>query len=166
MIEIERKFLVKNTAWGTPTSTHRIEQGYMFLGEDRNMRIRRSDEIYSTALKISIDPLTRYEFESEIEPAQGRVMLAELCVSRPVKKTRYLISHHAMMWEVDVFDGSNAGLIVAEIELPSADKSFDTPPWVGPEVSDDKRFANAALSQTPFCDWGLTYQELVSQITA
>jgi CYTH domain-containing protein len=67
MIEIERKFLVTHTDWGEPQSTHRIEQGYMFLGEDRNMRIRRSDDIYSTALKISIDPLTRYEFESEIE---------------------------------------------------------------------------------------------------
>jgi adenylate cyclase len=166
MIEIERKFLVTNTDWGAPETTHRIEQGYMFIEEDRNMRIRRSGDIYTTALKVSIDPLTRYEFETEIEPEHGLLMLSKLCVSQPVRKTRHLISFKGMAWEVDVFHDSNAGLIVAEIELSATDEHFETPPWVGPEVSADKRFANAALSKTPFRDWGLTYQELVSQKSA
>jgi adenylate cyclase len=93
-------------------------------------------------------------------------MLAKLCVSHPVKKTRHLILFKDMMWEIDVFDGSNAGLIIAEIELSSAENSFEAPPWIGPEVSGEKRFANAALSETPFSDWGITYQDLVSQQSA
>jgi len=40
-------------------------------------------------------------------------------------------------WEIDVFHGDNDGLIVAEIELSRESETFEHPPWLGKEVSDD-----------------------------
>jgi CYTH domain-containing protein len=53
------------------------------------------------------------------------------------------------MWEVDVFEGHHEGLIMAEVEMSSVDEEVVLPSWVGREVSDDDRYANASLSRTP-----------------
>ena len=119
MIEIERKFLVRDINWGQPLSNRRIEQGYLFIGEDRTMP--------------------------------------------PILKTRHVVVFGGKNWEIDVFDGASAGLIVAEIELESEEESFALPPWIGPEVTDDDRFFNAALAQTPFLEWGISYAELLAE---
>jgi adenylate cyclase len=165
MIEIERKFLVKNRDWGTAASTRRIEQGYVFIADDRTMRVRRSGEAYSMALKVGTGSMTRHEIEFPIEAAQGQRMLDLLCVEAPIQKTRHVIAFAGKDWEVDVFDGTNAGLIVAEVELSSEDEQFALPPWLGPEVTGDRRFFNAALSQAPFGDWGVSYEDLLAEKT-
>jgi adenylate cyclase len=54
---------------------------------------------------------------------------------------------------VDVFEGDNAGLVVAEIELPSEEAGFEKPAWLGDEVSDDPRYYNVSLVTHPYCDW-------------
>ena len=149
MIEIERKFLVRDINWGQPLSNRRIEQGYLFIGEDRTMRIRRSGDRYSLTLKVTGDGLARHEIETDIEP--------------PILKTRHVVVFGGKNWEIDVFDGASAGLIVAEIELESEEESFALPPWIGPEVTDDDRFFNAALAQTPFLEWGISYAELLAE---
>ena len=52
--------------------------------------------------------------------------------------------------EVDVFSGSNQGLILAEIELTSEDERFQKPEWIGQEVSQDARYFNVNLQKYPF----------------
>ena len=165
MLEIERKFLVRNTSWGEPVSSRRIEQGYLFIAADRTMRIRRSDGTYTLTLKVQAEGIARHEIEMEIGSGQGQTMLDGLCVEPPIRKTRHIVIHENRTWEIDVFDGDNAGLIVAEIELTSEDDAFDRPFWVGPEVTDDSRFFNAALSRTPFSKWGKSYAELLAEKT-
>jgi adenylate cyclase len=49
---------------------------------------------------------------------------------------------------VDVFEGPLDGLVIAEVELPRPDHPLDLPPWAGSEVTDDPRYANAALAST------------------
>ncbi len=165
MLEIERKFLVRNTSWEEPVSSHRIEQGYLFIAADRTMRIRRSDGTYTLTLKVQAEGLARHEIETEIDAGKGQALLDGLCVKPPIRKTRHVVIHKNKTWEIDIFDGANAGLIVAEIELTSEDEAFERPRWIGPEVTDDSRFFNAALSGRPFSEWGLSYADLLAEIT-
>ena len=81
-----------------------------------------------------------------------RALLA-LCVGGLIDKRRHLVQHQGHLWEVDEFLGDNAGLVVAEIELDSADEAFARPDWIGAEVTDDARYYNLALASHPFCRW-------------
>ncbi len=56
-------------------------------------------------------------------------------------------------WEIDEFEERNAGLVVAEVELDSADQAIDLPPWAGEEVTDVDRYYNVALAVEPFDSW-------------
>ena len=58
-----------------------------------------------------------------------------------------------MTWELDVFSGANEGLVMAEIELESEEQEFETPDWLGEEVSGDVRDFNSALARNPFSEW-------------
>ena len=57
------------------------------------------------------------------------------------------------LWEVDVFDGANAGLVIAEIELAREDEVFAVPEWLGAEVSGDPRYFNSRLAEHPYRSW-------------
>jgi adenylate cyclase len=61
--------------------------------------------------------------------------------------------HEGKKWEVDVFGGENAGLVIAELELASEDDAFAKPAWVLDDVSDDPRYYNSNLVKTPFSRW-------------
>ena len=70
-----------------------------------------------------------------------------------VSKTRYEILFENKLWEVDVFNGANEGLIVAEIELESEEEKFSMPDWVTKEVTEDPGYYNSNLATTPFKIW-------------
>jgi len=57
------------------------------------------------------------------------------------------------VWEVDEFLGENQGLVVAEVELPTADTAFAKPNWVGDEVTEDARYYNSNLIALPYVRW-------------
>ena len=99
--------------------------------------------------------MTRFEYEYEIPLADADEMLDRLCAKPLVEKTRYLILTGGHTWEIDVFSGCNDGLVVAEIELDHENESIDFPPWVGDEVTDDKRYYNVYLVQHPYSSWSL-----------
>jgi CYTH domain-containing protein len=64
-----------------------------------------------------------------------------------------LLSVGHSTWEIDVFEGENKGLVIAEIELSSEDESFDIPNWLGEEVSSDSKYYNSSLIKKPFVSW-------------
>ena len=80
-------------------------------------------------------------------------MLAELCEWPLIEKTRHTLDWAGKTWEVDVFAGENAGLVVAEVELDREDEVVQSPPWIGEEVSEDPRYYNANLVHNPYCKW-------------
>ena len=49
------------------------------------------------------------------------------------------------IWEIDVFQGKLAGLIIAEIELKSENETFTKPNWVIEDVSDNIEYYNSRL---------------------
>ena len=148
-IEIERKFLVTSDAWRA--SVRRaipMAQGYV-RSLDATVRVRiAGDEAFLT-LKGRTTGVSRSEWEYPIPVTDARQMLDELCGGGQVIKTRHEVEHAGFVWEVDVFEGENTGLVMAEIELPSEDATFNLPVWAGEEVSGDARYYNSALAREP-----------------
>ena len=152
-VEIERKFLVHRDLLPVLPPGDTIIQGYIPALNRITVRVRvRSDRAWLT-LKGASTGISRSEFEYEIPLADARAMLAELCQAGVIEKTRYEIVHAGMRWELDIFAGANAGLIVAELELPHEDQQFEKPAWVAEEVSADPRYSNQALVQNPWTWW-------------
>lgn len=152
-IEIERKFLLAGDAWRTHVeSTRRLAQGYLG-GERASLRVRIGGEAAWLTIKARSAGRARREFEYPIPPADAEILLAELCLPGRIEKLRHHVRHAGMLWEIDEFLGANAGLVVAEIELPAVDAGFARPDWLGREVSDDLRYYNSALAQRPYAQW-------------
>lgn len=153
-LEIERKFLVCGEFLDQATEATEIVQGYLSLLPDRTVRVRvRGEKGYITVKGLADDSgITRYEWEKEIPVDDARELL-KLCEPTLVEKTRYLVYYGRHRFEVDVFHGANSGLVMAEIELLSADEAFEKPPWLGEEVSGDPRYYNSALSVKPYSRW-------------
>ena len=152
-LEIERKFLTLSDDWRQQSShSEDMIQGYLGNTEKLSMRVRITGECALLNIKTRSIGSSRHEYEYEIPLADGR----ELLESRQgpcIEKTRYYVPVGKHTWEIDVFTGDNAGLVVAEIELQHNEESFDKPAWLGPEVTDDERYYNAALARHPFSLW-------------
>ena len=160
-LEIERKFLVKDDSYRQLAySSSRILQGYICSGHGRTVRVRlRGDCGYLTIKGPSMDGgLSRYEFEKEITTEEAE-QLFRLCEPGVIDKTRYLVKSGQHTFEVDEFYGDNEGLVMAEVELRSADEPFEKPDFIGKEVTGDRRFYNSHLRRMPFILWGKTLTE-------
>ncbi|MBI4693120.1 MAG: CYTH domain-containing protein [Gammaproteobacteria bacterium] len=152
--EIERKFLVLNDDWradadaGTPMS-----QAYLGSNPRCSVRVRIEGDAAKLNIKSATLGIERTEYEYTIPVADAREMLAQLCGGHTVEKVRYAVHCGAHVYEIDVFEGANAGLVVAEIELGHPDEQFVRPDWLGAEVSHDVRYYNVRLLEHPFRDW-------------
>jgi adenylate cyclase len=159
-IEIERKFLVMSDGWrGRVEKSVRMAQGYLndlaSVSEGvqkASVRVRIAGDEAFLNLKSRELGHTRQEFDYAIPVADAEALL-KLCVGCLIDKTRHYVRHAGFLWEIDEFAGANAGLIVAEIELPMADTAFDKPEWVGREVTDALRYYNLALAERPYAQW-------------
>lgn len=152
--EIERKFLVAGQGWRDHVrASARFEQGYLCGEGPASVRVRVEDTRANLNVKAAVIGTARAEYEYPIPLTEAREMLASLCVAPPVIKTRHWVDHDGHTWEIDVFEGENAPLVVAEIELNAADETFARPGWLGDEVSDDRRYYNHALSFEPYGRW-------------
>lgn len=148
-VEIERKFLfdpLKLPPLGKP---HTIKQGYV-PAEGATVRVRLKDDKAYLTLKGKAKALVRSEFEYEIPTKDAQAMLDELCAPPLIEKRRYEVMYEGHLWELDIFEGENEGLYLAEIELSSPDEHFALPPWVIKEVTDDRRYYNANLRTLPY----------------
>lgn len=153
-MEIERKYLVIRDSWtDCASSGERLVQGYLCADGPASVRVRIEGEKANINIKAAVTGPVRAEYEYAVPLADAQDMLPGLCIAAPVEKTRHRVRHGGHTWEVDVFEGANAGLVVAEIELKTADEAFDTPDWVGREVTNDRNYYNHALALHPFRDW-------------
>lgn len=152
-IEIERKFLVDPDKWllEPKRSFIQVIQGYLSIDPDKVIRVRISGTQGYITIK-GAGFMVRPEYEYAIPKADAMVLIQNYCIGK-VEKIRYYIENEGQMWEVDEFQGANAGLIVAEIELESSDNVVKLPKWITKEVTGDERFFNLYLSQHPFKTW-------------
>ena len=152
--EIERKFTVINDSWRAHVkSSARYRQGYMGQADKASIRVRLENDRALLNIKSATLGVERLEYEYEIPVADANEMLDRLCEKPLIEKTRFFVDHDGHEWEVDVFEGDNEGLVVAEIELDSADEQFSRPEWAGEDVSHDTRYYNVCLVTHPYKDW-------------
>ena len=159
-IEIERKFLVSRRPEGELVKRQSIRQGYIARESGNSVRIRQKNDKFILSIKSKKGRNERYELEYEVSETDA-TLLFKLCTGPLIEKTREIYSFRGHLWEVDIFHGANDGLIIAEVELDSADELFEKPDWIAREVSQDARFFNAYLFSHPYVGWGLSYQELL-----
>ncbi len=153
-IEIERKFLVKNDDWKADVQrSEPFRQGYLLNDKDVSVRVRLTDNGAQLTIKGATSGLSRTEYEYPISTEDAEHLLDELCTPPLIEKTRHWLQHGAHTWEIDVFEGDNQGLVVAEVELDAADESIDLPDWLGEDVSNDPRYLNASLVKHPYSQW-------------
>ncbi len=153
-IEIERKFLVQTEDWRTAANARRkFKQFYLAIDQRSNVRIRIEDGVGAwLTVKSAQSGATRSEFEYPI-PIEDAEQMTAMAVGAVIAKVRHIVPFAGLDWEVDEFAGDNEGLVIAEVELASQDQSLELPRWVGQEVTNDKRYYNASLAETPFKKW-------------
>lgn len=152
-LEIERKFLVDTARWRPSDAGTRYRQGYLSTDPARNVRIRLAGADAWLTVKGTTVGMTREEYEYPVPAADAGAMLDRLCLRPLIEKTRYRVDVAGLTWEVDVFDGENAGLVIAEVELADARQRIVLPDWAGREITDDPRYYNASLVRHPYTRW-------------
>ena len=146
MNEIERKFLLNylpakaGSSGGLP-----ILQGYLWIGAEREARIRQYGKKYSLTIKDGRG-LSRGETEVAISKKQFDELWPATTELR-IEKVRHKVSWKGRTVEIDQFGGLLKGLQLAEVEFPDENTAadFELPPWLGQEVTDDALFRNQTL---------------------
>lgn len=145
--EIERKFLVNGDAWRqSVTRNIAVRQAYLSGADAMTIRVRIVDDAkaFLTLKSPQLGPV-RSEFEYAI-PVGDALALIAARTGLLIEKRRHIVETGGARWEIDVFEGAHAGLVIAEIELQDASASFERPPWLGQEVTGDERYYNAHLA--------------------
>jgi adenylate cyclase len=153
-LEIERKFRVAGDGWKPlVTRTRRLRQAYLTKNGPLSIRVRiDADETGTLTIKAAHSGMERHEYEYAIPLADAEELIRQREGS-VISKVRHIVPIGGLNWEVDVFDGENAGLVIAEVELDRPDRTFERPDWLGEEVTGDRRYYNADLAKRPFTSW-------------
>jgi adenylate cyclase len=165
-IEIERKFLLAGEGWRELAQrSERIAQGYLVSGAaivsghaKCSVRVRISGSEAWLNIKSATLGIQRHEFEYPVPLADAEHLLHELS-DGVLEKVRHHVMLEGAHFEIDEFLGDNAGLIVAEVELPSTDAAYPRPDWLGVEVSELARYYNVNLIDRPYAHWSAAERE-------
>lgn len=152
--EIEHKFLIRDDRWRRDVyRSQRLRQGYLVSDRVRSVRIRLAGDAAWLNIKSGTLGVCRREYDYAIPAADAQKLLDRLCRQPLLEKTRHWLRYGGHTWEIDVFEGDNTGLVLAEIELTEPSENFARPPWLGEEVSHDPRYYNPSLVEHPYKDW-------------
>jgi adenylate cyclase len=144
-LEIERKFLVNGDGYkDIAIDCVEISQYYLSLNPERTVRVRIKGERGFLTVKSKNKGCVRNEWEYEVPVEEAREMM-QICEAG-LSKRRWIVPFGGLVWEVDEFTGRHQGLVVAEVEMPSADTVVAFPPFVGREVTGDAAYYNSALT--------------------
>jgi len=145
--EIERKFLVASSAWRPAVeSSVSIVQFYLAISSERSIRLRISDgRKAKLTLKFGSDLAARDEYEYPVPLAEARDMM-QFALGTVIRKVRHHVRHRGYLYEVDVFNDTLEGLVVAELETPDRVAPDMLPAWLGREVTGEVRYSNASLA--------------------
>lgn len=152
MYEIERKFLIDTNKWQPSGKGTKIKQGYLLADAQKTVRARIKGSKAFLTIKGESEGIKRTELEYEIPVNDAEIML-KMADGFLIEKIRYFEKRGDFTWEIDVFEGENNGLVLAEVELENENQQPDLPEWVTKEVSEDERYFNYYLSKKPFSTW-------------
>lgn len=152
-LEIERKFLVDRDSMPELKQGVKIIQGY--LSERPSVRFRIMSGMVQITVKNYISSSVRFELETPPQAITGEEQqnLMQMAISPPIIKERYKVKYDDLMWEIDVYQGENKGLITADVELPGLDYPLSLPAWAVREITADSRYSNLNLGRQPYSQW-------------
>ena len=140
-VEIERKFLVRDESWREHiVRRQEIRDGLIAVANGRKVRVRICDQRATLTVKAKTEGLANAEFEYEIPFADAEDLLAHHCLRANLSKTRYFVPYGKYVWQIDVYKGILAGVVLAEVELPSETAEPELPPWIEREVTGDPAY--------------------------
>lgn len=151
-MEIERKFLIKGPLPALESS-YKITQCFLCSEAGIEIRVRIINTNATLTVKFVVNELCREEFEYPIPLKDAYKLMDTVSSKPPIEKIRYSHKEHGSKWEIDVFQGMNTGLLLAEIELTSPRQKFVRPSWLGEEVTGDDRYFNRNLYKNPYRSW-------------
>lgn len=155
--EIERKYLIRlpDLSWlSSVAERSHIAQTYL-LNEQKGMseRVRKRESngqtVYTHTMKTHISAIRRVEIEQEIDREEYERLLQKADPKRIViEKDRYCLRLNDLLYEIDVFPFWRCQAYL-EIELKDESQVFPWPDGIEclREVTDDKRYTNAALAR-------------------
>jgi CYTH domain-containing protein len=147
-MEVERKLLVDEAPPLGDWSSKRLEQGYLAITDDAEVRIRRADGDDGRLTVKSSPGLSRVEEELPLAPGAFE-RLWPLTEGRRLVKVRHTREDApGVVFELDVYEGALAGLVVLEVEFAGEDaaSAWTPPDWAGREVTGEKAYANQSLA--------------------
>jgi len=152
-LEIERKYLLRALPERVRgAESIEIEQGYL-PGSTVRERLRRAVGPRGARLTRTVKLGTgvlRAEFEEDLSEAEF-ASLWPITAGARLRKRRYRVPDGSLVWEIDEF--LDRALVLAEIELPTADTEIAIPEWLAPsvvrEVTDETAFGNLRLACQP-----------------
>lgn len=152
--EIERKFLVRSDDWRKLTQRRStIRQAYLASNSKNSIRVRIKDDNAATlTVKSKPSSVRRLELEYPVPLLEAEAMM-QIRQGAVIEKIRHVVPWDDLEWEIDVFLGANAGLIIAEIELQTEHQQFRMPSWIGREITGQLKYYNSALVSQPYCEW-------------
>ena len=154
-MEIERKYMIAMPDAGFLESVGctEIVQTYLVGEKGSTERVRKrgkkGEYVYTHTIKYKISNMSRREDEREISEAEYLELLKRADPERnTIEKRRYCYNYAGAMWEIDVFPFWQDKAFI-EIELESETQAIDFPPEIRiiRELTDDKRYTNAALAK-------------------
>jgi CYTH domain-containing protein len=147
--EIERKFLVIDNAFKDLSFKRTyIKQGYLNSDKNRTVRVRITENTAFLTIKggSNLSGTTRFEWEKEISILEA-TQLMKLCEPGIIEKNRFYHRVGSHIFEIDEFLGMHLGLVLAEVELDHEEENFETPFYLGEEVTGNKQYYNSFLSK-------------------
>lgn len=141
--EIERRFFIKSLPDDlTQYPSVEIQQGYLSVSEEREVRLRKASDCYSLTVKIG-QGLVREEIETTLSEAQFKALWSATLPQRLVK-TRYIYPISSHEAHIDIYSEALDGLNIVEIEFESEllSQAFEPPQDFGEEITDFGSFFN------------------------
>ena len=154
-LEIERRFLASPVVLSCCRNGTEIEQGYLRADGRLTVRVRIADGSGMVTIKGRRSGCSRLENETLVSLAGARALLTRMPPRMKLQKTRYEVEIDGLLWEIDVFAGANAGLILAEVEIDDPEQPICLPSWVTCEVTRDPRYSNSRLARCPYTLWAI-----------
>ncbi len=151
-VRVEGPADIKECPVDIPVGGRLAMDGRAGAGESEPLSRQGGQAIGVLNVKAAVIGAARAEYEYTIPADEAEEMINTLA-NGVILKTRHYVQHQGHLWEVDEFEGDNAPLVVAEIELGHEAESFARPEWLGEEVTMDARYYNHALSVTPYQQW-------------
>ena len=157
MEELELTYLVRELPEGVLDAPRKdMLDIYLPAGAAHpTLRVRKSGERYEITKKQPLkEGDASHQLETTIPLTEAEFVELGTLSGKRVEKTRYIYEEDGVTYEIDVFQGPLAGLVLADVEFGSAAEKdvFDMPAWCLADVTQEVFVAGGMLCGKSYAD--------------